>query len=94
MEDYTNQGQLFLHEMMHLSLVNGPEPHISDNIVRTDQSPSARAYGGVDVRLHARAPREERGGAMWSSQNADSYAVAATAHYGKALVPCFRGSRY
>lgn len=80
-------GQVFLHEMMHLSIANGAdEPHITDEWYECNpgSKPKAgkkQAYGPLHVYRLAQLAPDAGGGAGRASTNADSYAMLANAIY-------------
>ncbi|CAI6341999.1 unnamed protein product [Periconia digitata] len=77
-----NQGQIFLHEMMHLDSIG--QPHINDELVSLDATPDGKkiwAYGAKNVHKLARFSRSQGGGAERASTNADSYAWLVNSKY-------------
>lgn len=88
MSYYQTYGQLLSHEMFHLRSTWYPEPPIYDQFVEDIpwDSPlinplEPRAYGSRWVHRLARKRPTDQGGAIKSSQNADSYAILASNIY-------------
>ncbi|KAF2749248.1 hypothetical protein M011DRAFT_475975 [Sporormia fimetaria CBS 119925] len=73
---HKNQGQTFLHEMMHLDAVGNP--HINDELVNKDEGKRLWAYGPDKVYQLA---KHSKGGAERASVNADSYAWLANSEF-------------
>lgn len=69
-----NNGQYFLHELMHTRMAYYPEPKIIDVRIGYGQIP---AYGPYNVRNLAKESREGNQGTEAASRNADSYAMFA-----------------
>ncbi|PSK42249.1 hypothetical protein B9Z65_4163 [Elsinoe australis] len=89
MRYFRTLGQFLIHEMFHLKSTSGSEPDIHDQYITnipwdssTTDPNDKKAYGPKLVRKVAKQRYEGNGGgAIKSSQNADSYAIMAQCLY-------------
>ncbi|KAF4304349.1 hypothetical protein GTA08_BOTSDO08340 [Botryosphaeria dothidea] len=73
-----NQGQFFLHEMMHLDSIG--QPHVKDEYVSSEEI-GPKAYGPRLVYKLAQRAIKSGGGATRGSTNADTYSWLSVVNY-------------